>query len=518
MAPDRFGFGPFILDEERGTLMRDGQPISVSNKGLQLLQALLSVRGQVVSKADLMSAAWGDTIVEESNLSVQIAALRKLLGPAPGGGAWIATVPRIGYRFVGDARLPGPRMEQTPPVADPAVGVRRGPSIAVLPFSNVSGETEQDYLADGITEDIITALTRFRWFHVTARNSSFRYKGQSLDARQIAHELGVGYLLEGSVRKSSRHVRISAHLINAASGHHIWADRYDLELTEIFAVQDAIAERVVGAIEPELLKTEAALAVAPHTGNMTAWDLVRQGTWHFHQITCATHLRARELFREACKLDPQLPEAHIWLGRVNAGLVAYGWADAAEANLREGMDSALRAVHLDERNSYSHYALAIISVYSGQHERAVHAAQQAIKLTPSFALGHLVLGMAQLFRGRAWDAIAPLERGLQLNPHDPQNFVWFNLLALALLFTGRPQAGLEASLRALKVRPDWQPTFETMACCYGVLNQWHDAERCIREMRKLEKPSGDALDPLRAQNPHWMENMSKVLERAGRSG
>ncbi len=343
-----FAFGPFILDRQRGRLLREGRPVAVSSKGLRLLEALLGSPGRVLTKTELMQAAWGDAAVEESNLSVQIAALRKQLGPTVDGGDWITTIPRVGYRFVGlPAKAPIERIAK--PEALPT-GREHRPSIAVLPFANLSGDKEQEYLADGITEDIITALTRFRWFFVIARNSSFAYKHKSLDAKQIAHELGVQYLLEGSVRRSGQQIRISAQLVEAASGKHIWAERYDLELTEVFAIQDAIAERVAGAIEPELLKTEGVQAAARHTGNITAWDLVRRGTWHFHQVTRENHLKARELFRQACKLDPELPEAHLWLGRVSAGVVPYGWSDNPVADLREGMDAALKAVQLDERN------------------------------------------------------------------------------------------------------------------------------------------------------------------------
>jgi TolB-like protein len=349
------------------------------------------------------------------------------------------------------------------------------PSIAVLPFVNLSGEKDQDYLVDGITEDIITALTRFRWFFVIARNSSFAYKGKALDAKQVAQELSVQYLLEGSVRKSSQHIRISAQLVDAISGKYIWAERYDLELTEVFAIQDEIAERVAGAIEPELLKSEGAQAAARHTGNMTAWDLVRRGTWHFHQVTRENHIKARELFREACRLDPELPEAHLWLGRVSAGVVAYGWSDRPAADLQEGMEVALRAIHLDERNPYGHYALAIVSVYAERFEQAISAARKAIEISPSFALGHLVLGMALLFSGRASEAIAPLEYGLRLSPYDPQNSVWFNVLALARLFAGRPETALEAAARALQVRPKWWTSLEVLVCCYAALGKWDEA-------------------------------------------
>jgi TolB-like protein len=423
----KLAFGPFVLDAERSTLAREGRPVPISGRGFALLRALLAAPGRVVTKRELMQAAWSNAAIEESNLSVQIAALRKQLGPGPEGGEWIATVPRTGYKFVG-------QIEAQPATDRPLISPEDRPSIAVLPFTNLGGEKEQEYLADGITEDIITALTRFRWFFVIARNSSFFYKGRSLDVKQIAHDLGVRYLLEGSVRKAGGRVRISAQLIDARSGNHLWAERYDLELTEVFAIQDEIAERVAGAIEPELLKSQGAEAAARHTGNMTAWDLVRRGTWHFHHVAREHHLKARELFREACKLDPELPEAHIWLARVNAGVVPYGWSENPAADLQEGLEAAVRAIHLDERNPYAHYGLAIISNFSNRLEQAITAARKAISISPSFALGHLGLGMALLFSGRASEAAAPLEQGLRLSPYDPQSFVWSNLLALARLF------------------------------------------------------------------------------------
>jgi TolB-like protein len=507
-----FTFGPFILDRQRGKLLRDGRSVAVSSKGLQLLQALVGSPGQVMTKAELMRAAWGDAAVEESNLSVQIAALRKQLGANADGSDWIITIPRVGYRFVGL-----PVRKQTESITEPKGSLaerERRPSIAVLPFANLSDEKEQEYLADGITEDIITALTRFRWFFVIARNSSFAYKNKSIDAKQVAQEFGVQYLLEGSVRRSVQQIRISVQLVDAASSKHIWAERYDLELADVFAIQDEIAERVAGAIEPELLKTEGAQAAARHTGNMTAWDLVRRGTWHFHQVTRENHLKARELFRQACKLDPELPEAHLWLGRVSAGVVPYGWSDDPVADLQEGMEAALKAIQLDERNPYTHYALAIVSAFANRLEQSISAARKAIEISPSFALGHLVLGMALLFSGRASEAIAPLEYGLRLSPYDPQNFVWFNLLALARLFSGRTEAGLEAAARALQVRPNWWTSLEVLVCCYAALGKWDEARRCAQQMRTVTKQPGDVLAPLKSHNPGWADQMESALSRA----
>jgi TolB-like protein len=508
-------FGSFTLHMERGSLLRDSRPVPVSSKGMLLLQALVSSAGAPVSKAQLMEAAWPGTIVEESNLSVQIAALRKLLGPQSDGREWIATVPRVGYRFIGDVQMldqstATKRFPGIDPLAD-------RPSIAVLPLANVSGDKEQEYLADGLTEDIITALTRFRWFRVIGRNSSFVYKGRSVDSKQVARELGVQYVMEGSVRRSGDHVRISIQLVDAASARQIWAERYAMELAEIFAVEDAIAERVAGAIEPELLKTQSLPAGPRHSGNVTAWDLVRQGTWHFHHVGRETHLKARDLFRQACELDDELAEAHIWLARVSAGVVAYGWSEAADDDIREGLDAALKAIQLDEKNPYSHYALAISSAYANAPEQAVLAAEKAIEVSPSFALGHLVLGVAQLFRGFASKAIQPLERGLTLSAYDPQNFAWYNLLALAHLFEGQPEPALAAAIKAQKIRPAWRPTIETLACCYVSLGRVEEAQLCVLQVRKLAKPPGDTLGPMRLRNPHWADQLETLLER-GASG
>ena len=460
-----------------------------------------------------MEAVWPNTIVEESNLSVQIAALRKLLGPQPDGREWIVTVSRVGYRFAGSVRA-GDATGDDVPALDKSAALPERPSIAVLPFANVSDDKEQEYLADGLTEDLITALTRFRWFRVIGRNSSFVYKNKSVGSKQLARELGVGYVLEGSVRRSGNHIRVSAQLVDAASASQIWAERYEMELTEAFALQDAIAERVAGAIEPELLKTESLPVAARHSGNVTAWDLVRQGTWHFHHVGRPTHLRARELFREAQRLDPELAEAHVWLGRVSAGIVAYGWSDRPMEDIREGLNAALMAVRLDEQNPYSHYALAICSAYANAPEQAMLAAERAVEISPSFALGHLILGMGLLFHGSAVEAIAPLEHGLRLNPHDPQNFVWLNLLALAYQFAGQAEEAFASGVKARKIRPSWRPLYQTLVCCCVSLGRLPEARSYVEQMRGMED-AGDALGPLRFRNPHWAEELANLLKKAG---
>jgi len=342
MPRQTFLFGSFLLDPDREMLFQDGSPVVIGRRGLLLLHALLRAQGQVVRKVDLMHSAWPNAVVEESNLSVQMASLRKLFGPLSEGAEWIATVPRIGYRFAGPVLVHNDEPET--PASDEATDLARKPSLAVLPFTNLSGDPELEFFADGIAEDIITALSRFRWFFVLARNSSFIYKGRPINVKQVARELGVRYVIEGSVRKSVKRVRISAQLVDAGGGNQILANRHDFDLVDILSVQDEIAEQVAGATEPEVLKSESKLAATLRRGgNMNAWDLVRQGIWYLHQVTQATRLRARELLREACHLDPDLAEGHAWLAQVSAGVVGYGWSDNPAADAREGMNAALMA-------------------------------------------------------------------------------------------------------------------------------------------------------------------------------
>src|SRR5574340_773783 len=248
MAGRYFLFGPFTFDAERATLSRDGRRLNAGQRALGVLHALLNANGHAVTKAQLIDFAWPGAVVEESNLSVQIAALRKLLGVAPDGADWIATVSRIGYRFIGPLTI----MEAADGAAADSAVPR--PSLVVLPFENLSGDTDQEYFADGITEDIITALSRFTWFFVIARNAAFAFKHKA--AREAAQALGVRYVLAGSVRKSGNRVRISTELADARSATELWAERCEFELGELFSVQDQITEQVVGAIEPELLRSE----------------------------------------------------------------------------------------------------------------------------------------------------------------------------------------------------------------------------------------------------------------------
>lgn len=479
MERQRYSFGPFLLDADRETLFRVGVPVVLGTRAFALLRALLGAGNREVSKSELIDAAWPGTAIEESNLSVQVANLRRLLGPNPHGGEWIATVPRVGYRFAGEIETSAPA----------SLLPSRQPTVSVEPFVDVAPNRNSVPLAAGITEDIVVALSRFRWFAVAR------------------HSLDASYVLSGSVRQSGPRVRISAQLASSTTGTHVWADKYDIETTDLFALQDELAARVAGAIEPELLRSEAARPA----GDRSARDMVRQGTLLFHRLTRATHLEARALFRQARDLDPSLAEAHIWLARVTGGLLAYGWSDDAVADGAEGLAAALTAVRVDEQSPYAHYGLAIVSIYVGDLEQGRRAAERAIEASASFALGHLVLGMALLFSGGAGPAAGVLKRGLELSPHDPQNFIWLNLLALAHALSGDAAAGLEAAQQVVKVRPDWRSGFETLAYCQALMGRREEARRSALHLIGLDRAPGDALAPLRAKQPTWTGQIAETI-------
>jgi TolB-like protein/Flp pilus assembly protein TadD len=506
-------FGLFRLDLSRRELRQGDKLVTVGTRALDILCLLVSAGGEIVSKDEIMAKVWPGVVVEENNIQVHISALRKILAGSADGQASLVTVPGRGYRFIGaeptGQALPSPLPDQAehPPLPDK-------PSIAVLPFVNLGGDVEQEYFADGIAEDIITALARFRWFFVIARNSSFTYKGRATDVKQVARELGVRYVLEGSVRRSANRVRIAAQLIDASGGTQIWGDRYDRELADIFAVQDEITEQVVGAIEPELLKAEGGRAVARPSANLSAWDLIRQGTWHFHQLTEPTHQRALKLFREAARLAPDLAEAQMWVSRGATGVVAYGWCSDPDATIRESLGAALAAVRRDEKDAYSHFALAMTQVFLGNLAEAVRATEKAVELSPSFALAHVGLGMGLLYSGKPQAAIEPLAHGLRLNPFDPQNSHWFRIQALALYFSGQKELALAAAQRALKARPGWALTLETAAICHVALGQMMEARACLEQMHNAPTPKGDPTAIMRTRNPQWASEITMQLRKA----
>ncbi len=299
----------------------------------------------------------------------------------------------------------------------------------------MSRDEDQKYFSDGITEDIITALSRYRWLTVIARNSTFTYKGKAVDVSDVGRELGVRYVLEGSVRKAGNRVRITAQLIEAEGAGHIWAERYDRELDDIFALQDEITETIVLAIEPKLSAAERERARRKATGDLNAWDAYQQGLWHLYRYSAKDHAAARSLFERAVAMDPGFAPAHSALALTYVWAVMFGYTDDRPAAIVAATASAKAALVLDDRDASAHLTLARISLVSGDHDGALEECETALALNPSLAQGHFVRGEALGLLGDYAAALADFELAVKLSPHDPQIWafeMWAGTMSLML--------------------------------------------------------------------------------------
>jgi adenylate cyclase len=334
-------------------------------------------------------------------------------------------------------------------ISDPpeAPSMPNKPSIVVLPFTNMGNDAEQEYFADGITEDIITALSKSRWLFVIARNTSFVYKGKPVDIKKIGREMGVRYVLEGSVRKAGNRMRITAQLIEVVSGTHLWAERYDRDIADAFAVQDEITESVVGAIEPELLQVERQRAARKSPENMDAWDHYLRGMWRFYQFSLDDQARAERLMRRAIDLDSSLSLGHMGLARVLTAKILFGWSANLEADLQGAYTAARRAVELDDKDPYGHYILAWDCLFMRKHEDALAEAQKAIDLAPNFALAFFVLGVVRVFFGRFEEAHDAFPARNASEPARATDFPFCQLPCSRTVPTGTLRGGGE-------IRPD----------------------------------------------------------------
>jgi adenylate cyclase len=358
------------------------------------------------------------------------------------------------------------------------------PSIAVLPFTNMGGDPEQEYFAAGICEDIITALSRSRWLFVIARNTSFVYRDRTTETKLIGRELGVRYILEGSVRRAGNRVRITAQLIDASTGAQLWSERYDRDLADVFALQDEITDSVVGAIEPELQRVEELRAARKTPESMDAWDHYMRGMWRFYQFSSEDTIQAELLMRQAIKIDPKLTLGHLGLARVLALKILWGWSENLDVDRQAAYAAGRLAVELDEKEAYGHYTLAWASLLTGRQEVALLEAQKSIDLTPNFALAYYILGAIRVFLGRFDQVSDPINRAIRLSPHEPQKFLFYNFLALAEYHQGHFEEAARIAQLGIAVRP-FHMLYRTLAACCGQLGRTREARIAIAELRRL---------------------------------
>jgi TolB-like protein len=383
----------------------------------------------------------------------------------------------------------------------------------------MSGDPEQEFFADGLTEDIVTALSHYRWFFVIARNSSFAYKGRSIDVKQIARELGVRYILEGSVRKAGGRVRVTGQLIEAETGAHLWAERYDRDVADIFAIQDELAQQVVGAIEPEILMGEGRRALQKPTGNLDAYECCMRGMWHHDQSTAEHLAEAIRWHRQALALDPGFGRAHMALARALWGRCLFGYSDDIGRDIDELRREADRAMAIDDRDPYAHYAMFGCHLLSGRHQMALAAAQRAIDLNPNFALGHHALGLTRIVIGHFAEALEPLHTAMRLSPHDPRAYLFLSRLALAQYHLGNYEEAAQYAERALASRRA-HFILITLLASLGQLGRTEEARALLPEIAATE-----SADPTRYwevvlpyADPTHREQLVVRLRKAGYAG
>ncbi len=467
-------FGPFSLDRSGKVLLRDGAPVDAGQRGIALLKALIAARGSAVTKAELLETAWPDVIVDEGNLTVQIASLRKVLGITPDGGEWIVTVPRVGYRLAGQA--------PTPPTAPRADAASRLPMLAVLPFENIGGDPEQEYFADGVVEDIITALSRFRSFAVIARNSSFVYKGRAVDVRQVGSELGVQYVLEGSVRRAGGRLRIAAQLIDAAAGNHLWANTFEGDAGDVFNFQDRITEGVVAVLEPEIQRAEIDRSRRERPGSVTAYDFYLRGLQHFNRKGIDDNAAAYDEFAKAIALEPNNGRALINAAVTIMRREAFGWRGSSPDNAARAVDLAYRAVEAAPNDGHVlATACATVIHTSREFEIAEQLIERALEANPNSFWVHHCAAIWHLHCGDLEQARGYFERDHKLNPADLDGDRALAGMSHVLLVSGQYEEALKWAQRSFAINRNWSPTYWMLVAANAHLGRLDEARQYLAQ-------------------------------------
>jgi adenylate cyclase len=358
------------------------------------------------------------------------------------------------------------------------------PSLAVLPFNNISGDPEQEYFAEGMSEDITTALSKLRWFFVIARNSSFTYKGKAVEVKRIARELGVRYVLEGSVRKGGNRVRITAQLVDAVTGNHIWADRYDGDLTDVFVLQDEITMKVVAAIEPKLLEAEGLRSQQRSADDLGAWDMVMQANSLFWQVSKAEGEGAIAILKRAVERYPRYAPAHSMLAFMLLMSGQIGW-NLNEPQVNEAATLAKRAVELDDSDPWAHLALGYVAYTQRRTDDALEEFRRVLDLNPNFAAAHGYIGQALTHAGRSDEAIVHLERAIRLSPHDPQNAVFNVALGAAHYLAGSYDEAIAFSRKAWQQRYGLTAAHRVYCASLAQAGRIGEARVALEELKKL---------------------------------
>ena len=484
-----------VVEESDGDLMGDGVNIASRLEGVAAPGTIClseDAYRQVKARLDLSVSDLGDTQLKNIAEPIRVYSLR--IGSPPQAQA--AAIPELPPTLA--PKVPPPKL-----------------SIAVLPFSNMSGDPEQEYFADGISEDTITALSKLSQLFVIARNSSFTFKGRNVNVQEVGRSLGVRYVLEGSVRKSGNRVRITAQLIDATTGGHLWAERFDRDLTDIFTVQDDVTQHIVSALAVNLTEADRQQLAPKHSGSTEAYDYFLRGRELWHRLGKETNLAARDLLQRAVGLDQRFAAAHAFLALTHVLDYLNQWSSSPPTSLEQAEEAAIRAVALDDGDPWSHWALGFINLYMRRHDEAVSEAERAIALNPNFAEGHVSLGEALHYSGRSEEALRCFDRGMALNPYFPDVLLHFR--ALASFQLGRYEEAVDLLNQRLTRNPGTDVSRALLAASYGHLGRLDDARAAWHEVLRVNPDY--SLEYRRKvlpyKNPDDFELVVKGLRKAG---
>ncbi len=484
----RLACGHVELEPRRRQLVVDGRPVALGGRAFDILLALVGAQGAVVGKEELLTRAWPGMVVEENNLHVQISTLRKALGP--GGDGLIATVARRGYRFTGEAEVRADPGTSAGPaamaVAEPARPRRT--SLAILPFHNLGAAPEEDYFAEGMSEELTTALSRFGWLFVIATSSSLAYRDRAVDLAQVGRELGVRYVVLGSVRRAGGRVRVIARLAEAATRGQIWAQSFEAATADLFELQDRLSASIVGAIEPRLRRVEASRARAKPTESLDAYDHYLRALWHLFPRTAANYAEALAQLDAAAALDPDFALALALAAHCHHTRCVQGWSahDGADAAVAVRLAEAALAKAPDDPEVVTHAANAL-AFYGHGLEASIQLLERALDLNPNLAFAWFVDGWLRLHAGRPEEAIERFAQALRLSPLDPMaSGNAAAATAQAHLLRGRTGAAVEWASRAVREAVDYAFPHRVLAASLAHAGRAHEAATAIATLLRME--------------------------------
>jgi adenylate cyclase len=484
----RYLFEEYAFDTARRELCRGTGVIAVTPQVFDLLDYLIRHRERVVTKDDLIGAIWNGRVVSDGALTTRLNAARSAIGDSGEEQRLIKTLPRKGFRFVGQVREsrevaglnPGDAPESVPALPDK-------PSIAVLPFANMSGDPEQEYFADGMVEEITTALSRFKWLFVIARNSSFTFKGKAVDIKEVGRRLGVRYVLEGAVRKASGKVRITGQLIEAATGAHIWADRFERDMTDIFALQDDITVAVVSAIQPKLFQAEIAMATRRRPEDLTAYDFYLRAIQQAILATREGLAEALRLCQRALEIDPGFAGAAVLAGSCHLENVLRGYAIDPQFERKEAVRLMRLGLSLDDGDPSTLATAALISALMvGDCETEIELADRAVALNPNSHQAWNCRGWVYKIAGQPEEAIRSFERAMRMSPVDPQQFTALTGMGFALIELRRFDEAIIAGKKALRHNPCYPGPYRCLACAFAHLGRDAEAREAAARMLEID--------------------------------